>query len=243
MLRTADKALFVTWGGFSGLTRKTPFRRSGAAPRAAARRVPRVCLPRQGSRRKCLPARSMRRPDGGRRRAVSEAMWGDGGVDSQRISAPIECRAGRTPMGLNHAFLFSVWGGLGEWGNDGGEAVSLHPGQTCGEPSPATSDNGSSQPMRRNPQTEKSWLPDEDSNRDQVGAGKEARSDDESRRNALIGLPADRYGSALYLLANARAAELAGALAHRGTQPVLQRAVADPDAVRRRDVPGENLWT
>ena len=154
----------LTWGGFSGLTRKTPFRRSGAAPRAAARRVLRVCLPRRGSRRKCWPAGSMRRPRGGRKRPVSDAMWGDGGVDSQRISAPIESRAGRTPMGLNHVFLFGVWGGLGEWGRDVGEAVTLHPGQTCGKPSPATSDNGSSQPAAARLRAEILWLPDEDSN-------------------------------------------------------------------------------
>ena len=85
-------------------------------------------------------------------------------MDSQRISAPIECRAGRTPMGLNHVFLFAVWGGLGEWGRDVGEAVSLRPGETCGEPSARVFGDGSSQPMATRLRAEILWLPDEDSN-------------------------------------------------------------------------------
>ena len=91
-------------------------------------------------------------------------MWGDGGVLSQRISAPIECRAGRTPMRLNHVFLFGVWGGPGEWGGDVGEAVSPRPGQTCGEPSARVFDGGSCQPRAARLRAGVLWLPGEDSN-------------------------------------------------------------------------------
>ena len=101
----------------------------------------------------------MRRGRGCRRRPGGHRMWGDGGVLSQRISATIECRAGRTPMRLNHVFLFAVWGGLGEWGGDGGEAVSSRPGQTCGEPSARVFDDGSSQPTAARLRAEKTWLP------------------------------------------------------------------------------------
>jgi len=68
-------------------------------------------------------------------------------------------------MGLNHAFLFGVWGCLGEWGGDVGEAVSLRPGETCGEPSARVFGDGSCQPSGPMVSGEKSWLPDEDSNR------------------------------------------------------------------------------
>jgi len=106
------------------------------------------------------------RPYGeGLKQAASDAMWGDGGVLSQRISAPIECRAGRTPMGLNHVFLFAVWGRLGEWGNDEDEAVSPHSGQTCGEPSARAFNDGSSEPTAARLRAENLWLPDEDSKR------------------------------------------------------------------------------
>jgi len=91
-------------------------------------------------------------------------MSGDGGVLSQRISAAIECRAGRTPMRLNHVFLFAVWGGHGEWGGDVGGAVSPRSGQTCGEPSARVFSNGSCQPRAAWLRAEKTRLPDEDSN-------------------------------------------------------------------------------
>ena len=146
---------------FFDTTYKTPFEGRRNVP--AEVRAPRAAHPppRRGSRRKCWPAGSMRRPRGGRKRPVSDAMWCDGGGDSQRISAPIECRAGRTPMGLNHAFLFAVWGGLGEWGGDVGEAVSLRPGETCGEPSARVFGDGSSQPVAARLRAEILWLPNE----------------------------------------------------------------------------------
>ena len=90
-------------------------------------------------------------------------MWGDGGVLSQRISATIECRAGRTPMRLNHVCLFAVWGGLGEWGGDVGEAVRSRAGQTCGEPSVRVFGDGSCQPRASRLRAGILWLPDEDS--------------------------------------------------------------------------------
>ena len=63
-------------------------------------------------------------------------------------------------MGLNHAFLFGVWGGLGEWGGDVGEAVSLRPGETCGEPSARVFGDGSSQPTAARLRAEILWLPE-----------------------------------------------------------------------------------
>jgi len=50
-------------------------------------------------------------------------------------------------------------------GNDEVRDVSHQEGWTWKEPLPRVFSNGSSQPMRRTPQTENSWLPDEDSNR------------------------------------------------------------------------------
>ena len=47
--------------------------------------------------------------------------------------------------------------------------VSGEQRRTWKEPLPTVFSNGPSQPMRRNPQTEKSWLPDEDSNLEPSG--------------------------------------------------------------------------
>jgi len=46
---------------------------------------------------------------------------------------------------------------------DEARGVSGEQRRTWKEPLPTVFSNGSSQPMRRNPQAEKSWLPDEDS--------------------------------------------------------------------------------
>jgi len=91
-------------------------------------------------------------------------------------------------MRLNHVFLFAVWGApenregaggphevepwilfwcfwqVGRMADDEARGVSRQQGRTWKKPLPRMLSDGSSQPMRRNPQTKKTWLPGEDSN-------------------------------------------------------------------------------
>ena len=126
---------------------------AGVWTRRQPRGVSEVFAEKEDVARVWLPEVAWRRCDvGGWRGALSENL------------GPIECRAGRTPLRLNHVFLFAVWGGPGEWGGDVGEAVRSRPGQTCGEPSARVFGDGSCQPRAARLRAGISWLPGEDSN-------------------------------------------------------------------------------
>ena len=67
-----------------------PAPRGSRGPRSLGRpslahRAPAVCFPSRRSRRKYLPQKGMQRPFGCQEHAGREAVWGDGGGDSQRV--------------------------------------------------------------------------------------------------------------------------------------------------------------